>query len=141
VKIWHARSDGSYSGQTPSPAACLKDRRDAARHYFRGVRTADARGSVAFDTCFPGWYRGRTIHVHYTISTSGAAATSQLVFEQAIVDEVFATHPDYAPFGAPDTTNAADAFLRSGALAPHTLDVARMVDGAMLVSKQLVLSS
>ncbi|WP_426752119.1 hypothetical protein [Myxococcus sp. Y35] len=34
-----------------------------AARWFRGVQTTDANGRVNFDTCFPGWYSSRTIHI------------------------------------------------------------------------------
>lgn len=138
VKIWHTQKTGSYSGNTPNPGMCLKDQSDSAKHYFRGFQTADADGRVDFDTCFPGWYRGRTIHIHYAVGHDGKTFTSQLVFDQALVASIFASHPDYASFGAPDTTNASDNVVGGKDLSTFVLDTQKMSDGAMLASKTLV---
>ncbi|MFO0673045.1 MAG: hypothetical protein U0235_26100 [Polyangiaceae bacterium] len=140
VKIWHTQKTGSYSGNTPNPGMCLKDQSDSAKHYFRGFQTADADGRVDFDTCLPGWYRGRTVHIHYTVGHNGKTFTSQLVFDQALVASIFASHPDYAAYGPPDTTNASDNVVGGKDLSTFVLDTQRMSDGAMLASKTLVVS-
>jgi protocatechuate 3,4-dioxygenase beta subunit len=136
VKIWHTQVTGSYSGATPNPSMCLKDSADSSKHYFRGVQTTDANGVVSFDTCFPGWYRGRAIHIHFTVSLGGKSYASQLIFDQTLITEIFTSHVDYESFGQPDTPNATDMVVM-GDLPAHTLDTARMSDGAMLASKQI----
>ena len=140
VKIWHTQITGSYSGNTPNNGMCLKDAADVARHYFRGVQTTDAAGRVDFDSCFPGWYRGRAIHIHYTVSLVGRSFTSQLLFDQALVTDIFGNHAEYRPFGQPDTPNARDSVVRTGSLDSYLLGTARMSDGALLAAKQLVVS-
>lgn len=138
VKIWHTQITGSYSGSTPNSGMCLKDQADTAKHYFRGVQTTDDAGRVDFDTCFPGWYNGRTIHIHFTVTANGRSFTSQLVFDDALVDEIFSTHEEYKSYGLPNTHNADDNVVGHGDLASYTLTTARMTDGAMLASKDLV---
>jgi protocatechuate 3,4-dioxygenase beta subunit len=140
VKIWHTQLTGSYSGDTPNPGICLAIQTDSAKHYFRGLQTTDADGRVDFDSCFPGWYRGRAIHIHYTVTHDGKSYTSQLVFDQTLIDEIFTTHAEYKGFGLPDTPNASDNVVGNANLASYTLATARMTDGAMLASKQLVVN-
>ncbi|MBK6695309.1 MAG: protocatechuate 3,4-dioxygenase [Myxococcales bacterium] len=140
VKIWHTQITGSYSGDTPNNGMCLKTAQDGQQHSFRGVQTSDANGRVDFDTCFPGWYPGRAIHIHFTVSLAGKSHTSQLVFDQALVDEIFSTHEEYKGYGLPDTTNAKDNVVGNVDLPTFTLTVARMADGAMLAAKELVVS-
>lgn len=137
VKIWHTQRTGSYSGNTPNNGMCLKDSADANKHYFRGVQTTDANGRVDFDSCFPGWYRGRAIHIHFTVTANGKAFTSQLVFEQALIQSIFASHVDYASFGQPDTPNATDNIVGNGNLASFTLATSRLSDGAMMAAKEI----
>lgn len=139
VKIWHTQLAGSYSGDTPNNAMCLKDPSDSTRHYFRGVQTTDADGRVAFDSCFPGWYPGRAIHIHYTVTVDGKAFSSQLFFDQELVNDVFASHPEYKGFGAPDTSNATDGVAK-GNVASFLLMTSRMKDGALLAASQLVVA-
>ncbi|HVH48036.1 MAG TPA: hypothetical protein VM925_37135 [Labilithrix sp.] len=138
VKVWHTQLTGSYSGNTPNNDMCLKTQADSEKHYFRGVQTTDDDGRVYFDSCFPGWYRGRTPHVHYSVTIDGKTFTSQLVFDQTLVSEIFSTHTDYEQFGQPDTANATDNVVGNAKLATFIATTARMSDGAMLASKELV---
>lgn len=142
VEIWHTQVSGVYSGETPSPGFCSGGDADAPnRSYFRGTQTTDGNGRVDFDTCFPGWYPGRAIHIHFQIKM-GATSTrvSQVFFPEAITQQIFAAHPEYKPFGQPDTSLASDGVFGGIPAAqrdPLVLTVSRMTDGAMLASKIL----
>lgn len=139
VKVWHTNHEGSYSGQTPNNGMCLQDQSYSATDFFRGVQTADDRGVVGFDTCFPGWYRGRAIHIHFQVSSGGRTTrVSQLFFPEDITEAIFAAEPVYRDYGQPDTRFADDNILSRVAAAEQDrliLTVARMSDGAMLASK------
>lgn len=138
VDIWHTQRTGVYSGETPMPGFCSNGDAEAPKHgWFRGTRTTDAGGRVAFDTCFPGWYPGRAIHIHVRVSVGAdIRVVSQLFFDPALTVEIFAGHPDYVAFGQPNTDNAEDGVIGDVAdMSPYTLDTARMPDGAMLASK------
>lgn len=141
VKIWHTNVEGSYSGQTPSNRFCLLDQSYASQNFFRGVQVTAADGTVCFDTCFPGWYSGRAIHVHFQVAQGGTSyRVSQLFFPEDVTSDIFATHPDYAPYGQPNATFANDGIVRAipaAQLDRHLLSVARMSDGAMLASKMV----
>ena len=144
VEIWHTQRTGVYSGITPSPKQCYVDDPTAATFmYFRGIRTAGADGRVDFDTCFPGWYSGRAIHIHFRVTRDGQTyATSQLFFADELNAEIFATHPDYSEFGQPNRTNMTDGIIGDAAdKANYVLDAARMPDGAMLASKVIAVRS
>jgi protocatechuate 3,4-dioxygenase beta subunit len=139
VKIWHTNIVGSYSGQTPNNAFCLTQQSYATMDFMRGVQTTSSAGIVYFDTCFPGWYAGRAIHIHFQI-LQGTTSTrvSQLFFPADITQQIFAKHPEYAPYGQPDTSNASDGVFSGVPAAQRDrvmVDVARMTDGAMLASK------
>lgn len=137
VRIWHTNVEGSYSGETPRNDFCLLNQDHRGSDFFRGVQTTDADGVVHFDACFPGWYPGRAIHIHFQIEQNGQSTRiSQLTFPDDLINEIFAEHPDYVGFGPPDTAVATDGVFEDLAdLAPLTLDVARMPDGWMLASK------
>lgn len=137
VDVWHTDVGGLYSGDDAIDMCTLNDPEAEAGRWYRGVQTGGADGKVYFDTCLPGWYGGRAIHIHYTVRVGDQEyLTSQLYFPQALIDEIFATHPDYAPLGQPDTSNAADGIYVPTA----ELDWAQMTDGAMLASKVLVVT-
>jgi protocatechuate 3,4-dioxygenase beta subunit len=142
VEIWHTHKKGVYSGLTPALAFCTNGDEDAPNHmWFRGVQQTDANGRVNFDTCFPGWYPGRSIHIHVQIKIGATTfATSQLFFDEALTQEIFAAHPEYQDFGQPDTVQSTDGVLvGAGDIADYILDVAQMTDGAMLASKVLTI--
>ena len=144
VEIWHTQRTGVYSGVTPAPKQCyLADPSAAEYMYFRGIQTAGADGRVDFDTCFPGWYTGRAIHIHFrVIRGEQVYATSQLFFADELNTEIFATHPDYGEFGQPNTKNSTDGIFGDQADKPrYLLDTARMPDGAMLASKVIAVRS
>lgn len=62
VDVWHADASGVYSGyagQGDDRAVSTK-----GQTYLRGTQISDAEGNVVFQTIFPGWYPGRTPHIH-----------------------------------------------------------------------------
>ena len=76
-------------------------------------------GIVKFKTIFPGWYAGRTIHIHVmvrTFSSSGAVAsefTTQLFFAQTLIDAITTSVSPYSSRGLPDIANAQDNIYNS----------------------------
>lgn len=139
VKIWHTNIVGSYSGQTPNNGFCLLDQDYASQNFFRGVQTTADDGTVFFGTCFPGWYGGRAVHIHFQVSRGSTTyRISQLFFPEDVTTDIFASHEEYAEYGQPDTTFANDNIIAAIPAAQrerHLLTVARMSDGAMLASK------
>ncbi len=119
-------------------AACTSNDPDALSHrFFRGTQTTDATGRVQFDTCYPGWYLGRALHIHFIVRLAGRESViSQLYFEEELTSEICAVHPDYASRAQPDTVNSTDAFY-SGA--ERVLSAAQQADGSMLAWKTIVL--
>ena len=146
VKIWHTNYEGIYSGQTPNPRMCNDNNSSyIAQDFMRGVQTTDSNGVVYFDTCFPGWYNGRAVHIHFQVkSGSRSYRVSQLFFPEATTSEIFSTHPVYSSFGQPDTVFSTDNIMRNIATSDwplHTMEVSRMSDGAMLASKTVAVTS
>ncbi|MBA4053264.1 MAG: intradiol ring-cleavage dioxygenase [Marivirga sp.] len=74
VDIWHCDKDGYYSeyGGTTMQTVDF-----TAVHFLRGRQTTDSNGMVGFTSIFPGWYTGRSTHIHVHIYN--AAGTSLLV--------------------------------------------------------------
>ncbi|MCE3224047.1 MAG: Intradiol ring-cleavage dioxygenase [Nitrospira sp.] len=112
VDIWHCDSLGVYS-----------DVRDAGfntigQKFLRGYQITDARGEVQFVTIYPGWYAGRTVHVHLKVRTAPLAGrsfefTSQLYFDDGLTDRVYAD-PPYAGRGRRNARNNDDRIFRRG---------------------------
>ncbi|PTL86009.1 protocatechuate 3,4-dioxygenase [Vitiosangium sp. GDMCC 1.1324] len=142
VDIWHAAPEGLYSGDDASTFCTADDPSATSARWFRGVQTTDANGRADFDTCFPGWYSSRTIHIHFTIRVNGSEyVTSQLVFDDALNDDVINTQPLYKDRGPRDTTNATDNVVSAESAPDYMFQTQRMADGAMLAWKTLVIRS
>jgi protocatechuate 3,4-dioxygenase beta subunit len=87
VDVWHCDAGGVYS-----------DVRDpgfetVGKKFLRGQQIADEQGRVRFMTIYPGWYRGRAVHIHFKIRSGREEFTSQLYFDEALSDRVFARAP------------------------------------------------
>lgn len=112
IDVWHCDASGIYS-----------DVRDpgfdtVGQKFLRGYQMTDGEGKAAFRTVYPGWYPGRTVHVHFKVRVSlgvasAAEFTSQLYFEDALSDRVFARAP-YADRGGRRSRNADDGIFRRG---------------------------
>jgi protocatechuate 3,4-dioxygenase beta subunit len=127
VDVWHCDAQGYYSGvssNVPGPDANPDLAAQAAtQDFLRGVQLTDESGIAEFDTIYPGWYIGRTIHIHVKVHVGGetsgdqyegghVAHTGQIFFDDATSDEVFATGEAYA--GRPNemrTRNSDDGIL------------------------------
>jgi protocatechuate 3,4-dioxygenase beta subunit len=144
VSVWHVAPTGKYSGNdapNEQVAFCTGNDADYTSHlYFRGVQTTDATGVVYFDTCFPGWYPSRTVHVHFTITLGSKTFTSQYVFDDALDDSIIATQPVYGARGSRDTTNLTDSVVSASTYQSFLFQTAQMSDGAMLAWQSIVLS-
>ena len=145
VEIWHTNYKGVYSGRIAT--MCNSAEADRQAQYFRGYQVSDGDGRVDFDTCFPGWYPGRVVHIHFRVMTGAydasdsavASVVSQIFFSDELVTSIFASEPLYEAFGQPDTTIGTDNIIgREDDPSPYVLDVAPLSDGAMLASKTLI---
>jgi protocatechuate 3,4-dioxygenase beta subunit len=140
IDIWHTSPTGLYSGSDASTFCTLGNAEAVAARWFRGVQATDADGRADFDTCFPGWYSGRTIHIHFTIRVGGTEyVTSQLFFDDALEDEIIGGQPIYKDRGARDTTNQNDSVVSASAVGDYLFQTARQADGAMLAWKTIVI--
>jgi protocatechuate 3,4-dioxygenase beta subunit len=88
------------------------------RKFFRGYQITDERGEARFVTIYPGWYEGRTVHIHFKIRTSSARPqafefTSQMYFDDGLTDRVHAD-PPYAARGTRTARNQHDRIFRRG---------------------------
>jgi len=85
--------------------------------FLRGYQLTDADGQAKFVTVYPGWYRGRTVHAHFTLRLFTGSAqtyefTSQFSFDESVTDSVHAGTP-YASHGSRDTRNTGDGIYDS----------------------------
>jgi protocatechuate 3,4-dioxygenase beta subunit len=110
VDIWHCDASGAYSD--------VNDRNSntTGQNFLRGYQVTDADGNAQFLTIYPGWYQGRTVHIHFKIRTASQQAqefTSQLYFEDAVTDRVHAQSP-YADKGQRSIKNDQDGIFQQG---------------------------
>lgn len=110
VDIWHCDAGGLYSDVAANDTVGQK--------FLRGYQLTDANGAVEFTTIYPGWYIGRTVHIHAKVRTDpesdqGFEFTSQIYFDESITDQVY-TQAAYSGRGERDTTNAGDGIFQDG---------------------------
>jgi protocatechuate 3,4-dioxygenase beta subunit len=106
VDIWHADALGVYSGFGSGRGN---------RTFMRGVQRTDRTGLARFRSVYPGWYQGRTVHIHVKVHVAGNVVhTGQLYFPDKVTDRVFRRRP-YSRRPRRTTRNATDfVFAQSG---------------------------
>ena len=83
--------------------------------FLRGTQVSAADGTVAFSTVYPGWYQGRTVHIHVMVHVAGKSVhTGQLFFDDASTDALYAANAPYSTRSARDTRNANDGIYQGG---------------------------
>ncbi len=93
--------------------------------YLRGAQVTNADGVAVLTTIYPGWYQGRTVHIHAKVQLSNSEAlTTQLYFEDKVSDEVYAKVP-YSGRQGRRTLNGNDNIYRR----ETTLTVSEEGDG------------
>ena len=114
VDIWQCDAAGVYSD--------VKDFQGlfdtTGRKFLRGHQITDRKGTAEFLTVYPGWYAGRSVHIHFKVRMFEGARrahefTSQLYFDEAVTDVVHSS-PPYNTKGRRDTLNERDGIYRRG---------------------------
>jgi protocatechuate 3,4-dioxygenase beta subunit len=98
-----------------------RDFNTVGKKFLRGYQVSDKNGGVRFITIYPGWYPGRTVHIHFKIRTDSkymrpVEFTSQFYFDDSITDSVYAQHKAYVRKGSYLTRarNEDDSIYRKG---------------------------
>lgn len=147
VDIWHCDAQGYYSGvasNNPGPDADAETVSEVATQVFlRGVQMTDQEGNAEFATIYPGWYTGRTVHIHMKVYVGGeadeeyiggnTAHVGQLFFDDLLSDQIYETAEAY---GGRDnsqrTRNDDDNILGDHADEPgFMLTLTPIVDGSI----------
>jgi len=103
VEIWHCDAGGVYSGVQGDTGM-----------FLRGVQRTDAKGLAIFRTIYPGWYQGRTVHIHTMVHLGGNVVhTGQLYFPDGLTDVVYRRSP-YNQRPDRNPRNAGDSIYRNG---------------------------
>jgi protocatechuate 3,4-dioxygenase beta subunit len=112
VDIWHCGADGIYSGFESASTGGSGPTDDDT--FLRGVQVTNAKGIVEFLTIYPGWYRGRTVHIYVKVHIDNATAlTTQMYFDEDVTDAVHTNDP-YAEHSGQDTFNDTDGIFDAG---------------------------
>jgi protocatechuate 3,4-dioxygenase beta subunit len=111
VDLWQCNHVGVYSDTVDRAF------NSTGKKFLRGYQVTDAKGVAKFTTIYPGWYPGRTVHIHFKIrsalSTPSYEFTSQLYFDDALTDQVHAQAP-YSAKGQRNRRNSGDGIFRRG---------------------------
>lgn len=96
---------GPYSLEGPEPMGPPPDHAPTDKFTFlRGIQLTSADGAVSFRTVFPGFYMGRTNHIHFKVRIGGHASgksyeaghtsyVGQLFFPEAMTAELMQHDP------------------------------------------------
>jgi protocatechuate 3,4-dioxygenase beta subunit len=126
VEAWHADAAGAYSGFTPAQG---NTRDTTGETFLRGYQITGGDGRVEFATVYPGWYPGRTVHIHIKVVLDGTRLlTSQLYFPDPLSDEVY-LQPPYDARGPRRTLNDSDGIFANGG-EDLVLDVAPVAEAS-----------
>ena len=109
VDVWHCNAQGLYSDEGQNGTS--------GRKFLRGFQKTDSTGAARFTTVYPGWYQGRTIHIHFKVRLFGGSGTtyeftSQIFFDESLNNTVMAL-PAYNRGRTRDTLNANDGVYGS----------------------------
>ena len=111
VEIWHADAAGEYSGFDGGSGGGGPGGGGAqtSTRYLRGHQRSNALGKASFLTVFPGWYPGRTPHIHLKahIGQDRVVHTGQVFLSESIAAQVY-RQGAYAGRGQPDTPHSRD---------------------------------
>lgn len=111
VDVWHCDAAGLYSGFESAsrgagggPGSGPTDEKT----YLRGAQVTGPAGVVQFKTIYPGWYGGRTTHIHAKVHVDRETMlTTQLYFDDDYSAAVYEREP-YASREGRDTFNDGD---------------------------------
>ena len=112
VDVWHCDADGLYSGYARQDT---NDTSTKGQTFLRGTQTTGSDGRVTFETIYPGWYPGRTPHIHVKILLDQKTiVTAQMYFPELLSRRIYGERDPYTARGnTPDTTNSNDGIFKS----------------------------
>lgn len=121
VDIWHCDANGEYSGFNGNSLEATQTQGTNEHTFLRGVQLTGADGEAVFKTIFPGWYEGRTVHIHLKVLEGGTPARTysgghvahvgQAFFDEQLTAQLLKTEP-YSGHTGSRTTNDEDSIYR-----------------------------
>lgn len=123
VDVWHADADGRYSDDAEADTE--------GETFLRGTQRTDDSGSCLILTIFPGFYVGRTCHIHVKVRVAGwDALNTELYFSRAVILSVAPEYPAIDEY----TTNLEDAVY----VADNELEVSGDIHAGLTATARLV---
>ncbi len=169
VDIWHCDALGVYSGFTSNgggdrggrgpgsppggrggpPAGPGGPRGRGGRgqgpmdetRFLRGVQLTNRQGIAEFVSLYPGWYAGRTIHIHLKVHVGGGLAserysgghvshTGQLFLQEEITDQIAKLEPYVNHTSVHRTLHSEDNIFRNQGGAKSMMSLDRLQKGS-----------
>lgn len=131
VDIWHCDAGGEYSGFNGNSLAATAEGGTNDKRYLRGVQLTDRDGIATFRTIFPGWYEGRTVHIHLKVIEGGSLASTytgghvahvgQAFFEEAATATILGGAPYRGHTGTRTTNDQDSIYQQAGPTAVSVL--------------------
>jgi protocatechuate 3,4-dioxygenase beta subunit len=107
VDVWHTDGLGRYSGYAGQATGSTQ-----GETFLRGTQFTGADGEVRFAAIYPGWYPGRTPHIHFKVFVDARSViTGQLYFPDPVAEHVYATTSPYRERKVERDTFNADDFI------------------------------
>jgi protocatechuate 3,4-dioxygenase beta subunit len=163
VDIWHCDATGVYSGFTAKGGGDDAGRgfgppfggrggpggRGGGRgqgpidetRFLRGIQVTNRQGIAEFATVYPGWYAGRTIHIHLKVHLGGSAGaeryagghvshTGQLFLPEDITEQIAKMDPYVKHSNVHRTLHSEDNIFRQQGGAQSMLGLERLQKGS-----------
>jgi protocatechuate 3,4-dioxygenase beta subunit len=171
VDIWHCDATGVYSGFTANGGGDAAGRgfgppsagregpgrggpggpggRGGGRgpgpidetRFLRGIQITNRQGIAEFATVYPGWYAGRTIHIHLKVHLGGSAGaerysgghvshTGQLFLPEDITEQIAKLDPYVKHSNVHRTLHSEDNIFRQQGGAQSLLSLERLQKGS-----------
>jgi protocatechuate 3,4-dioxygenase beta subunit len=155
IEVWHCNREGIYSGDesqsddtsTFAGAFCtVNDQKAENSAWFRGELTTDTTGRVNFKTCFPGWYSGRTIHIHFRVRLEYGGTDyiiSQFCFDDDFCEDICTNHSLYSDRGVQDTplSGGTDTVFPNNDYENYMMNTSQNIDGSLLGYKRIMIEN
>lgn len=125
VDLWHCNALGLYSD--------VSENGTVGKKFLRGYQVSDKQGKVQFRSIYPGWYSGRSPHIHckvrqYSNGAKSSELTTQFFFDEQLSQLVYTdSNLPYYTHGLPDQPHSTDQVYNgnnsciAGALAGDSL--------------------
>ncbi len=136
VDIWHCDALGDYSGVSKRAEG---EQTDDSSTFMRGIQVTGADGWCDFTTIVPGWYPGRTTHIHTKVHLRGdvrdhhyvggrISHTGQIFFTERLMETIEKLKP-YSESETARLRNEQDSFYHQAGGSSAIAKTSEISDG------------